>query len=103
MEVGAVETTLEVKGTGSLIETETARISDNKTAEIIKHLPLNQRALWTFHGQNPAVVQTASGNATRHFSGRRHKQSHPSVDKHTISNSRDVTHFGFLGDNARAL
>src|SRR5260370_22931885 len=91
MEVGAVETTLEVKGTGSLIETETARISDNKTAEIIKDLPLNQRSLWTFVGQNPGVVQTASGSATRRFSRSRTNQSDAAVDGLTISNGRDGT------------
>jgi hypothetical protein len=91
LEVGAVETTVEVKGGASLIETETARISDTKTAEIIKDLPLNQRSLWDFVGQNPAIVQAANGAATRRFSGSRNNQSDASVDGITISNGRDST------------
>jgi hypothetical protein len=91
LEVGAVETTVEVKGGASLIETETARISDTKTAEIIKDLPLNQRSLWDFVGQNPAIVQAANGAATRRFSGSRNNQSDASVDGITISNGRDGT------------
>src|SRR5579859_8049582 len=41
LEVGTVETTVEVKGGAGLINTETVNISDNKTAEVIKDLPLN--------------------------------------------------------------
>ncbi len=91
MEIGAVETTVEVTGNAGLIETETARISDTKTAGIIRDLPLNQRSLWDFVGQNPGIVQAASGTATRRFSGSRNNQSDASVDGITISNGRDGT------------
>ena len=91
METGALETTIEVKGTTGLIETESARISDTKTAELIKDLPLNQRSLWDFVGQNPGVVTAASATATRRFSGSRNNQSDASVDGITISNGRDGT------------
>ncbi|HXB73473.1 MAG TPA: TonB-dependent receptor [Candidatus Acidoferrales bacterium] len=91
MEVGAVETTIEVTGNASLIETETARISDTKSAAVIRDLPLNQRSLWDFVGQNPGIVQAASGTATRRFSGSRNNQSDASVDGITISNGRDGT------------
>ena len=91
LEIGTVETTVEVKGNAGLIETETARVSDTKTAGIIKDLPLNNRSLWTFVGQTPGVVQAASGTATRRFSGSRNNQSDASVDGITISNGRDGT------------
>lgn len=91
LEIGAVQTTVEVTGGVSLIETEKARISDTKDANIIKTLPLNQRSLWSFVGQNPGVVQAASGTATRRFSGSRNNQSDASVDGITISNGRDGT------------
>ncbi|MDQ6698754.1 MAG: carboxypeptidase-like regulatory domain-containing protein, partial [Acidobacteriota bacterium] len=91
LEIGTVETTVEVKGSAGLIETETARVSDTKTAGIIKDLPLNNRSLWTFVGQTPGVVQAASGTATRRFSGSRNNQSDASVDGITISNGRDGT------------
>ncbi|MBV9084626.1 MAG: carboxypeptidase regulatory-like domain-containing protein [Acidobacteriaceae bacterium] len=91
MEIGTIATTVEVKGGASLIETEKARISDTKDANIIKNLPLNQRSLWDFVGQNPGIVQAASGTATRRFSGSRNNQSDASVDGITISNGRDGT------------
>jgi hypothetical protein len=91
MEVGSVETTIEVHGGATLIETESARISNTKDSNIIKSLPLNTRTLWTFVGQNPSVVQAASSTATRRFSGSRNNQSDASVDGITISNGRDGT------------
>jgi hypothetical protein len=91
LEIGSLETTVEVTGTASLIETESARISDTKGADVIKDLPLNQRSLWDFVGQNPGIVQAANGAATRRFSGSRNNQSDASVDGITISNGRDGT------------
>lgn len=91
LQIGAVETTVEVSGGLSLIETEKARISDTKDAALIKTLPLNTRSLWSFVGQNPGIVQAASGTATRRFSGSRNNQSDASVDGITISNGRDGT------------
>ena len=90
-EIGSVETTVEVNGTAALIETENARVADTKNAETIKDLPLNQRSLWDFVGQNPGVIQAANGAATRRFSGSRNNQSDASVDGITISNGRDGT------------
>jgi len=37
--LGAVQTTVEVRASAALIETETARISDTKSADVIKTLP----------------------------------------------------------------
>ena len=91
LQVGDVASTIEVTGTAGLIETEKARISDTKTAETIKDLPLNQRSLWDFVGQNPGIVTAASSTATRRFSGSRNNQSDASVDGITISNGRDGT------------
>jgi len=91
LQVGDVATTVEVKGSAALIETEKARISDTKTAETIKDLPLNTRTLWNFVGQNPSIVTAASSTATRRFSGSRNNQSDASVDGITISNGRDGT------------
>ena len=89
--LGTVQTTVEVRASASLIETENARISDAKSADVIKTLPLNSRTLWTFVGQNPGIVQAANGAATRRFSGSRNNQSDASVDGITISNGRDGT------------
>ena len=91
LDIGTVETTVEVNAGAALIETEKARISDTKTASIIKDLPLNTRSLWSFVGQNPAVTQAASGTATRRFYGSRNNQGDAAVDGITISNGRDGT------------
>ncbi|HWC00959.1 MAG TPA: TonB-dependent receptor, partial [Bryobacteraceae bacterium] len=91
LDIGTVETTVEVNAGASLIETEKARISDTKGAELIKSLPLNTRSLWSFVGQNPGVVQAASATATRRFYGSRNNQSDAAVDGITISNGRDGT------------
>jgi len=91
LEVGTVRTTVTVEAGASMIETETARISDTKTSQVINALPLNQRSLWDFVGQNPGVVQAANSAATRRFSGSRNNQSDASVDGITISNGRDGT------------
>ena len=90
-ELASVQTAVEVNGGANLIETEKARISETKGAEVIKSLPLNQRSLWDFVGQNPSVIQAANGSATRRFSGSRNNQSDASVDGITISNGRDGT------------
>jgi len=91
LQVGMVQTTVEVQGGAALIETENARISDIKTDAVIKSLPLNQRSLWDFVGQNPGIVTAASSTATRRFSGSRNNQSDASIDGITISNGRDGT------------
>ena len=46
LEVGAVDTRIEVSGGATLIETETARISDTKAAQLMKTIPLNTRSIW---------------------------------------------------------
>jgi hypothetical protein len=53
----------------TLIETETARISDSKSTRQIDKLPLNTRSLWNFVGLSPGVVQAGNDSATRRFFG----------------------------------
>ncbi len=91
LEVGAVETRIEVKGGATLIETETARISDSKDAYQLKSLPMNTRSLWNFVGLTPGVVQAGGGSSTRRFAGSRANQSDASIDGITLSNQYDGT------------
>src|SRR5262245_29795980 len=46
LEVGSIETKVEVTAGAALIETETARISDSKSTLQLTALPLNTRSLW---------------------------------------------------------
>jgi hypothetical protein len=91
LQVGAVETSVEVTAGGTLIETETARISDSKSSRQINTLPLNTRSLWNFVGLSPGVVQAGAGSATRRFAGSRANQSDASIDGITLSNQFDGT------------
>ncbi len=91
LEVGAVETAVEVSAGATLIETDTARISDSKHASGLKTLPLNTRGLWDFLGLSPNVLQAGGGSASRRFAGSRVNQSDASIDGITISNSFDGT------------
>jgi hypothetical protein len=91
LEVGTVDTRVEVSAGAALIETETARISDSKSAGQLKTLPLNTRSLWNFVGLSPGVVQAGGGSATRRFAGSRANQSDASIDGITLSNQYDGT------------
>ncbi len=91
LEIGAMETTVEVSAGATLIETETARISDSKDALALKVLPLNTRQLWDYLSLTPGVVQAGAGSSTRRFAGSRANQSDASIDGITVSNGTDGT------------
>lgn len=91
LEVGAVDTRVEVTASALAIETETARISDSKSSRQINELPLNTRSLWNFVGLSPGVVQAGADSSTRRFAGSRANQSDASIDGITLSNQYDGT------------
>lgn len=91
LEVGELESSIEVAAGATLIETETARVSDTKDANLLKSLPLNTRQLWDFLGLTPGILQAGAGSAARRFAGSRVNQSDASIDGITVSNSFDGT------------
>jgi Carboxypeptidase regulatory-like domain len=91
LEVGSIEAAIEVTAGATLIETETARISDSKDAHALKVLPLNTRQLWDYLSLTPGVVQAGGGSSTRRFAGSRANQSDASIDGITVSNGTDGT------------
>ena len=97
LQVGAVGTTVEVSGGATLIETETARISDTKGAMELKSLPLNTRGMWAFLALAPTVLQSA-GSSTLRFSGSKANQSHWAIDGVTMSDGVDETQIGPLAN-----
>jgi len=97
LEVGTVETAVEVTAGATLIETESARISDTKGAELLKSIPLNTRGIWAFLSLSPNVLQSSSGSTIR-FAGSRGNQSHWSIDGTTMSDGVDETQIGPLGN-----
>ncbi|MEX2260653.1 MAG: TonB-dependent receptor [Bryobacteraceae bacterium] len=98
LEVGAVETTVEVQAGATLIETETARIADTKTAEIMKSIPLNTRGIWAFLSLSPNVLQAGAGSSTIRFAGSRSNQSHWAIDGTTMSDGVSETQIGNLAN-----
>jgi len=98
LEVGSVETTVEVSAGATLIETETARLADAKTAEVLKTLPLNTRGLWAFLALSPNVLQAGGGSSTLRFAGSRGNQSNWSIDGVTFSDGVDNTQIGPLAN-----
>lgn len=98
LEVGSVETRVEVTAGATLIETETARISDTKNAEILKSLPLNTRGIWAFLALSPNVLQAGGGSSTIRFAGSRSNQSNWAIDGITFSDGVSNTQIGPLAN-----
>jgi len=80
LEVGNVQTAVEVKAGASLIETETARIDDSKEALVIKDLPFNTRSTWALMALTPNVLQAGGGSSTIRFAGSTTGQNNFAVD-----------------------
>ena len=94
LEVGSVETAVEVKSGATLIETETARISDTKGATQLASLPLNARRIWEFLALVPNVLQTVDESSTIRFAGSRVNQADFSIDGTSVSSAISNTLIG---------
>lgn len=79
LEIGAVETAMEVSAGATLIETETARISDTKTGNLLSILPLNTRGMTAWLAMVPAVNNMV-GTSRNRFAGSRAGQENYSID-----------------------
>ncbi len=97
LQVGSVETVIEVTGGATLIETETARISDTRDVAQLRDMPLNSRAIWAQLSLVPNVLQASAGSTIR-FSGSRTNQSHWSIDGTTMSDGVTETQIGPLAN-----
>lgn len=89
LELGGVETKVEVSAGATLIETESARISDSKDAVLMKTLPLNTRSLYAFLALSPNVVSAGYGLSYRRFAGSRGNQGDVAIDGVSISTAYD--------------
>lgn len=98
LELGELATSMEVTAGATLIETETARISDSKTAELLESLPLNTRGIWAFLALSPNVLQAGGGSSTIRFAGSRSNQSHWAIDGTTMSDGVSETQIGPLAN-----
>lgn len=94
MQLGQVATSVEVSGGGAtLVETETARISQTRPAYDMEALPLNTRSLTAFLSLSPGVVSASDVTAPRRFAGSRRNQSDVAVDgvSTTASNGTQIS------------
>jgi hypothetical protein len=97
LEVGALETTVEVAAGATLIETETARVGDLKRTEQLQRLPFNTRSTWAFISLSPGVLQ-AAGTSTIRYSGSTSNQAHYTIDGITMSDADTGTQMGPLNN-----
>src|SRR5205814_6349817 len=97
LEVGDVTTQVEVSGGATLIETETARISDSKDTLVLNTIPTNSRALWAVLNLSPRL-QGQDGSSVTRFAGSRVNENNWSIDGTTFSDGVDNTQTGPLGN-----
>lgn len=82
LQLGQTSTAIEVSAGATLIETETARISNTQTADFLKSVPLNARWLWAFFNITPGYVNAGEGYR---FAGARQNQTNWAIDGTTFS------------------
>ena len=95
MSVGTTTSAIEVKAGATLIETDTARISDTMDAVTLDTLAQNSRSIWAPLALNPSVLQSADSSTIR-FAGSGSNQSKFTIDGITASDPVDSTQMGQL-------
>jgi hypothetical protein len=80
--VGSMGEKVDVVGGATLIEAETPRISDTRTADQLKTLPLNDRGVYAFLQMTPGM---SPRNGSYSFAGSRTNQSQFTIDGTTMS------------------
>src|SRR5205814_3464686 len=79
LEVGDVATEVKVSGGVTLIETETARVSDTKDSLVLNTIPTNSRSLWAILNLS-AGLQGQAGSSVTRFAGSRVNENNWSID-----------------------
>jgi hypothetical protein len=82
LKLGTVESKVDVRGGATLIEAETPRISDTRTDDQLKTLPLNDRGVWAFLQVSPMMTPRGGSYS---FAGSRTNQSQFTIDGTTMS------------------
>jgi hypothetical protein len=77
LQVGGLETAMQVTAANAPIELETQRISDVRTAEQLRTLPLNDPGVWSYLAITPSLSMRGGGYS---FAGSRSNQSVFSID-----------------------
>jgi hypothetical protein len=98
LQVGSMDTKVEVTAGATLIETETARISDIKTVGRIDQLPLNSMSIWASLALSPNLLQAGNGSSTIRFAGSTANQANWSIDGTSFSDGVTATQIGPLAN-----
>ena len=77
LQVGALESAVQVSGANAPIELETQRISDVRTADQLRTLPLNDPGVWSVLAVTPSLSMRGGGYS---FAGSRGNQSMFAID-----------------------
>ncbi len=94
LEIGAVDTKVSVTAGATLIETETPRIGDTKSANLLSTLPLNTRSMSTWLNMVP-TVNPMVGTSRARFAGSRGGQENYSIDGISV-NSHQANSLGAM-------
>lgn len=97
LQLSSVQTTVEVTAGATLIETETARISDTKDVNLLKSLPMTDRSVWSYMQLSPTVAKAANGWFIR-FAGSRSYQSEVAIDGISVADTSGSSLIGNLMD-----
>src|SRR5260370_23168000 len=97
LEVGDVATEGKVSGGATLIETETARLSESKDAVVLNSVPTHSRSLGAIPTLAPGLQGQAGSSVTR-FAGSRVNENNWSIDGTTFSDGVDNTQTGPLAN-----
>ena len=84
LEVGAVETRVEVNAPAALIETETARVGRTMKHDMLISLPMNTTSAWTLFGLTPGVLLSGDGNFVVKMNGSGANQYNMAIDGVTM-------------------
>ena len=95
LQLGRLETAVQVTGGSAAIELETPRIGDVRTAEQLRTLPLNDPGVWSFLAVTP-MVSLRGGTYT--FAGSRYNQSQFAIDGTSMSDGVGETPIGPLAN-----
>jgi hypothetical protein len=98
MTVGDVATTVSVSAEAPLIESETSRIADVRSGELIRTLPLNSISIFRFTVLTPGVLGNISGS-TFSFNGSWTRQANWNLDGVSMSDVTTGTQIGPLANN----
>lgn len=84
LEVGAVETRVEVSAAAALIETESARVGNTMRHNTLISLPMNTTSAWTLFGLTPGVLLSGDGNFVVKMNGSGANQYNMAIDGVTM-------------------